>query len=103
MKTTADLHSSHLAVESHGPGGVGGDFAGILLPALTATICEANTPGQVMRGEKRGGTSSGSVATSDHRDGGLCTALENRAGGGRALERKRGGGEKHAEAEKRGP
>lgn len=43
MKTAADLHSSQFAVKSHCPWGVGGDFAGILLSALAATVYKANT------------------------------------------------------------
>lgn len=41
VKTAADLHSSQFTVKSHCPRGVGGDFAGILLSTLTATIYKA--------------------------------------------------------------
>lgn len=43
VKTAADLHSSQFAVKSHCPWGVGGDFAGILLSTLAATVYKANT------------------------------------------------------------
>lgn len=38
MKTTADLYSSQFTVKSHSTRGIGGDFAGILLATLAATI-----------------------------------------------------------------
>lgn len=38
VKSTADLNRSQLAVKSHGPWRIGGNFAGIFLSTLTATI-----------------------------------------------------------------
>lgn len=43
VKPAADLHGSQLAVKSHCPWGVGGDFAGILVSTLTAAIYKVNT------------------------------------------------------------
>lgn len=40
VETTADLHSSQLAVKPDRAWGVGGNFAGILLSTLTAPICK---------------------------------------------------------------
>lgn len=41
VETAADLHGPQFAVEPHRPRGVGGDFAGVLLSALTATVYKA--------------------------------------------------------------
>lgn len=41
VETAADLHGSQFAVKPHRPRGVGGDLAGVLLSALTATIYKA--------------------------------------------------------------
>ena len=38
VEATADLHRSHLAVEPHRAGGVGGDLTGVLLPALATAV-----------------------------------------------------------------
>lgn len=41
VETAADLHGPQFAVEPHRPRGVGGDFAGVLLSTLTATVYKA--------------------------------------------------------------
>lgn len=41
VETAADLHGPQFAVEPHRPWRVGGDFAGILFSALTATVYKA--------------------------------------------------------------
>lgn len=46
MKTTADLYSSQLTVKSHSTRGIGGDFAGILLATLAASIYNTNAQNQ---------------------------------------------------------
>lgn len=57
MKTTADLYSSQLAVKSHSTGGIGGDFAGILLATLAATIYNTNVYNQAFWVQSGGGIS----------------------------------------------